>query len=81
VPDAKNMFSEIRRFPRAGYRISAKDDVPSHMTEAAIRGNSDVPSPVLRRTAELAGTVTGTNRTKYFFQPNGGTMASAPLAA
>jgi hypothetical protein len=81
VPDAKNMFSEIRRFPRAGYRVSAKEDIPQHMTRAVLEGGGDPPSPVLRRAAEQDSTVTGANRTKFFHQPLGGTMASAPLAA
>lgn len=82
VPDAKNMFSEIRRFPRAGYRLPHKEELPKHMTRqvmdpSAVPGQ---PSAVAAREAREAVDVSGTHRHRFFAQPTGGaTLGGVPL--
>ncbi|KAA0161893.1 hypothetical protein FNF28_04890 [Cafeteria roenbergensis] len=72
LPDARNMFSEIRRFPRAGYRLPRKGDLPAHVEQQAMADpasaaeRSAEPMAVTLRNAEAATSVTGAFRHKYF---------------
>jgi hypothetical protein len=74
IPDAKNMFSEIGRFPRAGYRLPHKQELPRHMEGQAMHPEAApaAPSPVARRSIGASMSVTGSDRHKYFHQPTGG---------
>ncbi len=66
------MFSEIRRFPRAGYRLPRKGDLPAHVEQQAMADpasaaeRSAEPMAVTLRNAEAATSVTGAFRHKYF---------------
>lgn len=34
MPDAKNMFSELRHYPRQTYQLNNADPVPPHVSRA-----------------------------------------------
>ena len=34
MPDARNMFSELRHYPRQGYQLNNADPVPPHVSRA-----------------------------------------------